>query len=124
MNWVRTGPDGVRLSLRIIPRADRNAVQGIQGDALKIRLQAPPVDNKANEALVRFLAERLDLPNARIRLLGGATGRNYSTWPVGCRNCWPNRPARSTAQTRRQPPIRWPDYAGPSSAAPAFLAGC
>jgi uncharacterized protein (TIGR00251 family) len=76
VSWVRAGPDGVRLTIRVVPRADRDTVQGVQGDALKIRLQAPPVENKANEALVRFLSEQLDLPRHGIRLVSGATGRN------------------------------------------------
>lgn len=76
MSWAQTAADGTRLALRVVPRADRDAVQGVHGDALKIRLQAPPVDSKANEALVLFLAEQLGLPRSRIRLLSGATGRN------------------------------------------------
>lgn len=76
MNWAGKHPEGAVLSLRVVPRADRNAVQGVQGDALKIRLQAPPVDNKANVELVRFLADALEVPGARLTLLAGATGRN------------------------------------------------
>lgn len=76
MSWAQPAAGGTRLTLRVVPRADRDAVQGVQGDALKIRLRAPPVDNKANAALIEFLAERLALPRSRIRLLSGATGRN------------------------------------------------
>ncbi|MBP7830900.1 MAG: DUF167 domain-containing protein [Kiritimatiellae bacterium] len=76
MNWAQPAPGGTRLTLRIVPRADRDAVQGVQGEALKIRLRAPPVDNKANAALIEFLADRLVLPRSRIRLLSGASGRN------------------------------------------------
>lgn len=83
MSWAEPAPGGVRLHLRIVPRADRNAVQGVQGDALKIRLQAPPVDNKANEALVRFLADQLDLPRHRLRLAAGAAGRNKQVVVAG-----------------------------------------
>ena len=76
MSWVRSGHDGACLSLRVVPRADRDAVQGVQGNALKIRLRAPPVDNKANEALVQFLAGQLDVPRRCVRLVAGAAGRN------------------------------------------------
>ncbi|MBI3985894.1 MAG: DUF167 domain-containing protein [Lentisphaerae bacterium] len=76
MPWIVPAGDGCVLNLRVVPRAARNGVAGLHGDALKIRLQAPPVDNKANQALVEFLAEVLDIPAGRIRLLSGATGRH------------------------------------------------
>jgi uncharacterized protein (TIGR00251 family) len=50
-------------------------VVGRYGDAIKIRLQAPPVDGAANEELIRFLAERLGVPRAAVRILSGETGR-------------------------------------------------
>lgn len=75
MSWVRSAPDGARLAIRVVPRADHDAIRGVQGETLKIRLCAPPVDNQANEALVRFLAEALDWPRRRIRLVAGARGR-------------------------------------------------
>ena len=64
------------ICVRVIPRASKNQIQGVLGDAIKIRLQAPPVEGKANEALVRFLADTLSLPARNIGLLSGATGRN------------------------------------------------
>jgi uncharacterized protein (TIGR00251 family) len=66
---------GVRLRLHIQPRALSTAIVGLHGDALKIRLAAPPVDGAANEALIRFLAERLGVPRAAVELEGGATSR-------------------------------------------------
>jgi uncharacterized protein (TIGR00251 family) len=50
-------------------------VVGRHGDAIKIRLRAPPVDGAANEELVRFLAERLGVPRASVRIVSGTTGR-------------------------------------------------
>ena len=76
MNWLRKTAEGVVVSVRVVPRAPRSIVQGLLGDALKIRLAAPPVEGKANSELVRFLAEVLDLHASRIQLLAGATGRN------------------------------------------------
>ena len=76
MSWIQQTADGCVISVRVVPRASKNQVQGILGDALKIRLQAPPVEGKANEALVRFLAESLDIPPRSVRLLSGETGRN------------------------------------------------
>mgnify|MGYP001281243284 CR=1 FL=1 len=57
------------------PRASRTELAGLYGDALKVRLAAPPVDGAANEALVRYLAEVLDVPRASIELLSGHSGR-------------------------------------------------
>ena len=58
------------------PRAARTELAGPHGGALRVRLTAPPVDGAANEALVRFLAERLDVPRSAVRLEAGATGRS------------------------------------------------
>lgn len=67
---------GVRIRLRVQPRASRNEVAGEHGDALRVRLTAPPVDGAANEALVRFLAERLGVTRSAVRLVAGASGRS------------------------------------------------
>jgi hypothetical protein len=66
----------VVLTVRVIPRAAREQVAGLHGDALKIRLPAPPVEGKANAALIRFLSDRLDVPANRVSILSGETGRN------------------------------------------------
>lgn len=73
-------PDGVRLALRLTPRAARNGVDGIVSDAevrplLKLRLVAPPVEGAANEALIAFLAKALSLRKADIVIRSGETGR-------------------------------------------------
>lgn len=75
MPWLTDTPAGAVLNLRIVPRAAKNAIQGEHGDALKVRLCAPPVDGAANAALVEFLAETFALPRARVQLLSGATSR-------------------------------------------------
>ncbi|HEU5169667.1 MAG TPA: DUF167 domain-containing protein [Gemmatimonadales bacterium] len=66
---------GIRLSVRVQPRASRTEIAGIYGDALKVRVAAPPVDGAANEALVRFLAERLGVPRSAVTVAAGAAGR-------------------------------------------------
>jgi uncharacterized protein (TIGR00251 family) len=76
MSWIQPATGGCVVNVRIIPRASKNRIQGVLGDALKIRLQAPPVDGKANDALVRFLADTLSLPVRNISLLSGETSRN------------------------------------------------
>ena len=72
--WT-TRPGGVRIHLQVQPRASRTEVVGLQGEALKIRVAAPPVDGAANEAIIRFFADRLDVSRSRVRLTKGASGR-------------------------------------------------
>jgi uncharacterized protein len=64
-----------RLAIQVQPRASRSEIAGAHGDAIKVRLAAPPVDGAANEALIRLLAEALDLPRGAIRLVSGQGGR-------------------------------------------------
>lgn len=66
----------VMFAVRVVPRASRDAVEGEYQGALKVRLTAPPVDDRANEALRRLLAERLKVPVSAVRILGGAKNRN------------------------------------------------
>ncbi len=63
------------LAVHVQPRASRTEVAGWHGDAVKIRLAAPPVDGAANAALVAFLAERLGLPRSAITVVAGTTAR-------------------------------------------------
>ena len=76
MLWLEPVTEGVRIHVRVVPRASRNGAQGLLGDAIKIRLQAPPVEGKANRALIEFLAEALGIPGRNVELLHGETGRN------------------------------------------------
>ncbi len=66
----------LRLSVWVQPRASRNEWAGRHGDALKVRLTAPPVDNAANTALIAFVAKSLDVPRNAVRLIGGASSRH------------------------------------------------
>jgi uncharacterized protein (TIGR00251 family) len=74
-SFARDVADGCTLSVRLHPGARKNSVTGVHADALKIALTAPPVDGKANEALIEFLAELLRLPRARIAIVAGPTSR-------------------------------------------------
>jgi uncharacterized protein (TIGR00251 family) len=76
MSWVTEQSGGVILNLRIVPRASKNEVAGEMGDALKIRLQAPPVEGKANKALIDFLSKALDVSRSAVTLVSGETDRN------------------------------------------------
>lgn len=63
------------MALHIVPRARATAVAGSHGDAVKIRVAAPPVDGAANAELVRFLAARLNVSATRVTIVAGASGR-------------------------------------------------
>ena len=65
----------VRLSVHVQPRASRSEIAGLHGDALKVRLAAPPVDGAANEALVELLADALAVPRRAVRIRAGQSSR-------------------------------------------------
>ncbi len=74
-DWLRSdGPDAL-LSLHVQPGAKKTEVAGLYGAALKIRLAAPPVDGKANDCLIDFLAGALGVARRRIELVSGASSR-------------------------------------------------
>jgi len=64
-----------RFAVHVQPRARRTEVAGLHGDAVKVRLAAPPVEGAANEELVRFVAERLGVARAAVRVASGAASR-------------------------------------------------
>ena len=64
-----------RFTVKVHPRARRSAMAGRLGEAWKLDLTAPPVEGKANEECVRFLAELVGVPRARVRIVTGLTSR-------------------------------------------------
>jgi len=76
MITLRDTPDGCTLPVRVHPGAKRNAVTGTHDGAVKISLTTPPTDGRANEALIAFLADRLNIPRSRIALVSGQTSRS------------------------------------------------
>lgn len=74
-SWLRVGERCATLTLHIQPGAKKTEVAGLHGDALKIRLAAPPVDGKANAALLAFVAQRLDVARSEVNLRSGQTSR-------------------------------------------------
>lgn len=74
-DWCSQIAGGVRLSVRITPNAKKNEVLGIAEDALKIKLHAQPIEGKANEALIAFLADRLRLPKRAVQITHGHTSK-------------------------------------------------
>lgn len=73
--WLRQSDRQTTLTLHIQPGAKKTEVAGEHGDALKIRLAAPPVDGKANSALIAFVADRLGLAKSAVSLKSGQTSR-------------------------------------------------
>lgn len=74
--WYRSEAGSITLTLHIQPGAKRSEVAGLHGDALKIRLAAPPIEGRANEALLRFVADSFDVPLRQVELLRGAQSRH------------------------------------------------
>jgi uncharacterized protein (TIGR00251 family) len=65
------------LVVRVTPRSKRNEIVGIMGDGtIKVHLTAPPVEGKANQALIEFLSEILDVPRSHLEILSGTSSRN------------------------------------------------
>lgn len=75
MNWLHAEGSDVVLSLHVQPGAKTNEICGLHGEALKIRLAAPPIDGRANACLIEFLADRLGAAKNRVELVGGAGAR-------------------------------------------------
>ncbi|HSZ64504.1 MAG TPA: DUF167 domain-containing protein [Terriglobales bacterium] len=73
---INDSPEGVTFAVKIHPRAKKNAVTGTVGDALKLSLIAPPVDGRANEACIDFLAKVLEVPRSSVTIAAGQTSRN------------------------------------------------
>ena len=68
--------DAATFAVKVVPRASKNQIVGKEGGAIKIRLNAPPVEGKANEALVKFLAETLGVRRAQIEIVTGHASRH------------------------------------------------
>ena len=72
---IQASATGVILDIRVIPRARKTEFAGTRQDAILVRLNAPPVDGAANDALVRFLADTLGVPKSSVRIVSGEKGR-------------------------------------------------
>jgi len=74
---LHDGKKGSALAVRVTPRASRNEIVELLDDGtLKVRIAAPPSDNEANEALIKFLADVLGVPKPRLDIVAGASGRD------------------------------------------------
>ena len=72
---VREGPDGCTFQVRVQPRSRRDGIVGLHGDALKVRVTAPPTDGRANLAVKKLLAKHLDVAPSDVEIVAGHTSR-------------------------------------------------
>jgi uncharacterized protein (TIGR00251 family) len=73
---IRESTKGISLAVKVQPRARKNAVNGVVGEALKLALTAPPVEGRANQAVVEFLAELFRIPRSSVTIASGLSNRN------------------------------------------------
>lgn len=76
MSYFEDKGDHLILNVRVVPRASRDGLAGLMGEALKVRIQAPPVEGKANAYLIKFLSKHWKISRSQIEILSGETGRN------------------------------------------------
>ncbi len=75
--------DGIIFKIKVQPEAHKNEVVGVQGDALKVKINAPPVKGKANRALIDFLAKQLEVKKSDIEIMSGHTSKIKKIKVVG-----------------------------------------
>jgi uncharacterized protein (TIGR00251 family) len=76
-------PAGATFRVKVHPRAHKNAITSVVGDALKLALTAPPVDGRANEACTDYLAEFLNVPRSSVTIAAGETSRQKLVCAAG-----------------------------------------
>lgn len=74
--WYRRQGEVITLTLHVQPGAKHSSIAGLHGNALKIRLAAPPIEGRANEALLKYLAELFDVPVRQVELKQGVQSRH------------------------------------------------
>ena len=75
MTWFSKTATGYIVAVHAQPGAKRSEISGLHGERLKVRIAAPPLEGRANEALIDFLAQRLGLSRSKLRVLKGLQGR-------------------------------------------------
>jgi uncharacterized protein len=95
MITVRDTPTGATLSVKVHPRAKKNAIVGEVGEALKVALTAPPIEGRANEACVAFFAELLNVPRSSVTIAAGQSSRNKVIRVAGVTAAWVEERLRS-----------------------------
>jgi len=75
LSWYQLSRDGASIHIHAQPGAKRTEVAGLHGDCIKLRLASPPVDGKANECLIEFLARRLGVKRSQLSITRGMSSR-------------------------------------------------
>ena len=75
MSFIQKHPQGLTVKVFVQPRSSKNEIAGFYGDALKIKLAAPPVDGAANKMCIQYLAKYLKVPKSSLNILSGQTSR-------------------------------------------------
>jgi len=88
--WLTRTPTGWTIAVHVQPGAKRTAVAGVHGERLKIRISAPPVEGRANAAIVAFIAEQLGVPRAQVSVARGERSRDKLI-AVAAPECDPGR---------------------------------
>ena len=83
-SWYRYSDGNLILTLYIQPGAKQSEIVGLHGDALKLKLASPPIDGKANKALLQFIAAQFDLPTRQVKLIRGEKSRHKTVEIIGC----------------------------------------
>jgi hypothetical protein len=89
---VHESAKGISFTVKVHPRARKNAITGTVGDALKLALTAPPVEGKANHAVIEFFADLFAIPRSSVTIASGETSRNKIVRVSG--------PSRTTVEQR------------------------
>jgi uncharacterized protein (TIGR00251 family) len=82
-NYLTTTEAGICLAVKLQPRGSKTEIGPAQGNEIKIKVTAPPVEGAANEALIRFLAEKLGCPRSAVRIVRGQSSRHKTVAVAG-----------------------------------------
>jgi hypothetical protein len=82
---IKETADGVILQVHVVPRSAKSEVAGVQGDALKLRIAAPPVEGQANKECIRFLSDILGIRKKQVIIVGGSKSKNKTIAIEGIR---------------------------------------
>jgi uncharacterized protein (TIGR00251 family) len=81
--FLKTTQTGLYIFIKLQPRASKNEIGGVMGNELKISVTAPPVDSAANQALIDFLADKLDCSRSAVQIVKGQTSRHKTIFVSG-----------------------------------------
>jgi uncharacterized protein (TIGR00251 family) len=88
LSFVTQSMEAVMIDALVHPRASRDAIEGVHDEALKLKVKAPPVDDRANRAVERLLAGLLDLPRSNVAVVGGHSSRRKRIAISGASRQW------------------------------------